>query len=345
MHTITLKKGDIIFREHEMGDAMYRVLDGSVKIIARFETKEAQELTELTEGAYFGEMSLLEAWLRSATAVVASESASLEKITVKELNGYFSERSERIMDIMRHLSGRLRDLTADYRDACATLAEMKPDEPQRSDGLRAKIRRFAAVFFAGREEAEALKTTGQPAAPHEQDGETPETEQISVEGALSDGDILFREGDEANCMYELRKGQVAIYSGYGTPGQKRLTLLFPKSFFGEMGLIDHAPRSATAVAVKKGTRVETIREEDLARIFRENPEKIHDILRRLVLRLRQLTANYLEACRLIAVLEQADRETVAVSDREKAEHMAQAWRRGVSGAAEDTAVLDYGIPL
>ena len=345
MHTITMKKGDIIFRENEMGNAMYRVLDGSVKIIARFGTKEECELTELTEGAYFGEMSILEAWLRSATAVVASESVSLEKITAKDLNDYFSERSERIMDIMRHLSGRLRSLTADYRDACATLAEMKPDEPQRPDGLRAKIRRFAAIFSAGREEADALKTAGQPAASQEQDGETLETEQVSVEGALSAGDVLFREGDEANCMYELRKGQVAIYSGYGTPEQKRLTLLFPKSFFGEMGLIDHAPRSATAVAAKKGTRVEMIREEDLPRIFQENPEKIHDILRRLVLRLRQLTASYLEACRLIGVLEQADRESVAVSDREKAERMAQAWKRGVSDAAADSAALDYGIPL
>lgn len=229
------------------------------------------------------------------------------------------------MDIMRHLSGRLCVLTGDYREACETLAGMKPDEPRQPENLLARIRRFASAFAAGRDEAEALKHAALRAASAERDENT----QAAAD-ALSAGDVLFREGDEGRCMYRLLRGEMGIYSGYGTPEQKRLTTILPKSYFGEMGLIDHAPRSATAAAMKKGTKVEAIYEEDLAKIFREKPDEIHEMLRQLVFRLRRLTADYLEVCRLIAVMERAESERVSDTDREKAERMAKAWQSGNS---------------
>ena len=39
------------------------------------------------------------------------------------------------------------------------------------------------------------------------------------------GDIIFEEGDLEDWMYEIRKGMVGIYAGYGTPEEKELTAL------------------------------------------------------------------------------------------------------------------------
>ena len=36
------------------------------------------------------------------------------------------------------------------------------------------------------------------------------------------GDIIFEEGDLEDWMYEIRKGMVGIYAGYGTPEEKEL---------------------------------------------------------------------------------------------------------------------------
>ena len=75
------------------------------------------------------------------------------------------------------------------------------------------------------------------------------------------GQVIFKEGDKAECMYDIRWGSVGIYANYGTKEEKLLTKLSTEEFFGEMGLIDDQPRSATAVALEKDTRVEVINKE------------------------------------------------------------------------------------
>jgi CRP/FNR family cyclic AMP-dependent transcriptional regulator len=57
------------------------------------------------------------------------------------------------------------------------------------------------------------------------------------------GEIIFKEGDEANQLFAIKSGEVAIQLGNRT-----LAELPANSIFGEMALIDDAPRSATAVA-------------------------------------------------------------------------------------------------
>jgi CRP/FNR family cyclic AMP-dependent transcriptional regulator len=57
------------------------------------------------------------------------------------------------------------------------------------------------------------------------------------------GEIIFKEGDEAHQLFAIKSGEVAIQLGNRT-----LAELPANSIFGEMALIDDAPRSATAVA-------------------------------------------------------------------------------------------------
>ena len=63
------------------------------------------------------------------------------------------------------------------------------------------------------------------------------------------GDVVFREDEMQLSMYEVRKGSVGIYLDYGTEQERQLTVLKEKQLFGEMGLLEAAPRSATAVVL------------------------------------------------------------------------------------------------
>jgi CRP/FNR family cyclic AMP-dependent transcriptional regulator len=58
------------------------------------------------------------------------------------------------------------------------------------------------------------------------------------------GEIIFKEGDDAEHLFVIKSGQVRIQLGNRT-----LSELSANSIFGEMALIDDAPRSATAIAI------------------------------------------------------------------------------------------------
>ena len=101
-------------------------------------------------------------------------------------------------------------------------------------------------------------------------------------------------------MYDILWGEVGIYANYGTPEEKLLTTLEPECFFGEMGMIEGRLRSATAVALEKDTRLEVITPESFDAYFKENPAKVLLIMQNMSHRIRELTRDYLEACRAVA---------------------------------------------
>ena len=61
--------------------------------------------------------------------------------------------------------------------------------------------------------------------------------------------VIFRQGDTATVMYDILSGKVGIYVDYETEKQKQIAVLEAGEIFGEMGMIEYYPRSATAVAL------------------------------------------------------------------------------------------------
>jgi CRP-like cAMP-binding protein len=120
------------------------------------------------------------------------------------------------------------------------------------------------------------------------------------------GDIIFREGDPGECMYDIQSGKVGIYKYYGTANEKRIAELFPDQLFGEMGLLDSAPRSATAVALED-TTLDTISESEFYDFFREQPVKVLLLMQQMSSRLRRTTRDYVEACRTVYETAEAEK--------------------------------------
>ena len=117
---------------------------------------------------------------------------------------------------------------------------------------------------------------------------------------FSRGEVVFREGDAGDCMYELESGGVGVYHDYGGPKEKLISTLFNTSrelkLFGEMGLLEHAPRSATVVALENDTILMRITEADFESFFTKNPSMLLDMMQQMCNRLRRTTQDYVEAC-------------------------------------------------
>ncbi len=70
-----------------------------------------------------------------------------------------------------------------------------------------------------------------------------------VEKKYRGGDVVFHEGDDGKALYIVLEGSVKVVKKIG-PEDRTLAVLGPGSNFGELALIGHCCRFATAIAEK-----------------------------------------------------------------------------------------------
>ncbi len=99
------------------------------------------------------------------------------------------------------------------------------------------------------------------------------------------GEIVIKEGAKSTSAYIILSGTAKVTKRIGKKEIKMATL-GPKQVFGEMGLIDNRPRSATIVAVSELT-VREINNEQFNNLLLTKPAVIIPILRNFFERLRQ----------------------------------------------------------
>jgi len=117
---------------------------------------------------------------------------------------------------------------------------------------------------------------------------------------IESGHNVFAQGDEGDAMYVIQDGAVDIVAGTGK--QKVIvSSLFKQQYFGELSLLDGAPRSATAVA-SRPTLLLALDRDDFVDFIRRRPEAalsvMHEVGERIratnELMTRTVTRNVLE---------------------------------------------------
>ncbi|WP_437738544.1 cyclic nucleotide-binding domain-containing protein [Sorangium sp. So ce1335] len=104
------------------------------------------------------------------------------------------------------------------------------------------------------------------------------------------GTKIFQHGDPGDKLYILLEGKVRISREIAGIGEEALAVLGPGAVFGEMALLDEAPRSADA-RVHERCRLLTVSKdafEDLLFLHKELAyEVLWNVVRMLVQRLRE----------------------------------------------------------
>jgi hypothetical protein len=99
------------------------------------------------------------------------------------------------------------------------------------------------------------------------------------------GEVVVREGQPGNELYVLMEGEVEAFKNYGTPQQILLSRLSPVSYFGEMAILDSAPRSATVV-VAEDARLLRLGGQRFKELILQTPEIAFEVFRVLTERIR-----------------------------------------------------------
>ena len=100
-------------------------------------------------------------------------------------------------------------------------------------------------------------------------------------------DYIFREGDPAYAAYLIRAGQVHIIR-YRDDEEVVLATLGKGQLFGELALIDSAPRSADAVAATNSVELVVVTEPSLKRKINELDDFMRAWFKMLTDRLRHM---------------------------------------------------------
>lgn len=104
---VEVKAGDVIFHEHDTGDALYVVDTGAVRIWVRDEDVKEVTLSELKPGDFFGELAVLDSGERSANAS-AMVNSTLHRLSRDDFHGFLLKYPHAGIDVIREIAARLR---------------------------------------------------------------------------------------------------------------------------------------------------------------------------------------------------------------------------------------------
>lgn len=107
------------------------------------------------------------------------------------------------------------------------------------------------------------------------------------------GEIVFREGDPGDKLYLVGQGSVKLSKSCRDGQQETLEFVQSGNFFGEMGLLDGAPRSAMATTAEP-TLLGVVDEPTFQHLLELAPSHLHmNFLRSVSEQLRNVNAHFI----------------------------------------------------
>jgi CRP/FNR family cyclic AMP-dependent transcriptional regulator len=103
---------------------------------------------------------------------------------------------------------------------------------------------------------------------------------------FSRGTTIIAAGDTTESLYVIISGRLKVMMSDDEGREVILAILGPNEFFGEMGLLDDHPRSASVVAIE-ACELLTLAKRDFKKCLADNFEMTMTVVRGLVKRLRE----------------------------------------------------------
>jgi signal transduction histidine kinase len=128
------------------------------------------------------------------------------------------------------------------------------------------------------------------------DGEIRQMADAAEDERFSAGDVILREGEPGDRFFVIRSGQVEIWKDHGAAEADRLGVYGPGDIFGELALIDSAPRSAGVVA-RNEVSLLSVNRKQFNRIVKGSAAVSLCIMRAIAALIRRRTNAFVERLR------------------------------------------------
>lgn len=232
------RANEVIFREDDLSQGIFFIQNGSVRILKSTPFGE-QVLTSLGAGEFFGEMDFIDSLHCSADAI-SNEDSVLLSISKEKLEELLQNRKSLAVQFYWHfwrtLSHRIREtnelLKSFFLDANYSDKGNPIDAGNVGEAIRVDLEKKMAVLKERGLSSRDLRLLA----------------TFSHEEFFRSGQTIFVEGDTGEELYIILEGQVRISKFIPGVGEEALAILEKGDFFGEMALINQAPRSADARA-------------------------------------------------------------------------------------------------
>jgi len=228
---------EIVFHENDLTEAIYFIQSGSVRIMKPTPFGE-QPLATLKGQDFFGEMDFIDS-LRCSAAAVANEDCLLFLMSKTKLEDIFISQKHIAVQFYWHF---WKTLAQRIRQANDLLKSFFAEANQEELREIAEQRTGQATTVAIEKKVALLKEKGLSSK------ELRLLATFSKEEFFQSGQNIFLEGQKGDRLYIILEGQVRISKYLSGVGEEALAILEKGDFFGEMALIENAPRSADAKA-------------------------------------------------------------------------------------------------
>jgi CRP-like cAMP-binding protein len=260
--------GKTIVREGAAGDAFFAILDGEAKL-----QTQSGLTRDLHAGDSFGELALIDGAPRAATIVAVGDvsvariprPAFLELLRTEPLIAFGLALG--IVKAIREVEHEGSGLVGFSRDGSAGDAEELTTAGRASRGEARLVAPLLAgvALFAELPERRLLKVA-----------------RLAEVRKYAPGAVVARAGARGGVFYVLAAGRAQAVTPDG-----HAHAMEPGSFFGELSLLDGAPRAATVSALDELVTVRISR-ADLMKLLDEEPSISLGLLRGLVALLREI---------------------------------------------------------
>jgi len=102
------------------------------------------------------------------------------------------------------------------------------------------------------------------------------------------GEVIFHEGDDGDTLYVLESGRVKVVTDAASGSEALFTILGPGECFGELSMIDSAPRSATVEALEPVESI-LLRRPDFLAVLHASPDTTERLLVTMSAMIRRIT--------------------------------------------------------
>src|SRR5438876_8514884 len=104
---VNYKAGETIFNEHDRGDALYILEEGTVRIWVYDEDVKDVTLTELKPGDFFGELAVLDRGERSSSATAVTD-IHLHRLSSDDFQKFLIDHPDAAIDVICEIAQRMR---------------------------------------------------------------------------------------------------------------------------------------------------------------------------------------------------------------------------------------------